>query len=116
MAPSLTEQQCEKLHMLALAPPQQYHAIINGADTQLLCALIEILTNVDLFCEPIITFLIANLIVKLETSPDLRVQLLLGQQSIIQQILAKVFQVAIETEVACAIINNYDSGHESSSS
>ena len=115
MAPSLSEQQCEKLHLLATAPREQYQAIINKADSQLLCAIVEILSNVDLFCEPLVKFLIANLIVKLDTSPDLRVQLLLKHQSIIQQILAKVFQVAIEAEVACAVLS-YDPNHESCSS
>ena len=114
MSRSLTEQNCEKLHLLATAPRKQYITIITEADSDLIRALLEVLSNVNLFCEPLTKFCVASLIVRLQTRPESRIRLLLENQRIIQSILSRVFLAAIEAEAAVAIIN-YEPGYESSS-
>ena len=115
MPSALTELQCEKLHLLATAPRQEYIRIINEADPQFMKALLEILSNVNIFCDPLDIFLVTALIVKLKFNPEERQRLLLEYQGIIQAILAKVFHTALSAEAAVAILNHepYDAGRAS---
>ena len=92
MPSSLTQDHCKTLHVLATAPPETYVSIINQNNQPLFAALIEIISNIHLFCDPLQKVLIANLLAELILHPNERVELLLEYQSLFQQLLSFAFK------------------------
>ena len=106
MPSSLTQDHCKTLHVLATAPQETYVSIINQNNQPLIAALIEIISNIHLFCDPLQKVLIANLRAELTLHPKKRVELLLEFQSLIQQLLSFAFKEALIAEVVLAVINH----------
>ena len=106
MPSSLTQEHCKTLHVLATAPKEKYLAIINQNDQSLFAALIELVSNIDLFCDPLQKFLIASLLAELSLHPNSRVELLLEFQSVIQKLLSFALKEALLAEVVVATLNH----------